>query len=92
MGKNWFGFTKIREHLFYYNRRTISQALARSGFTVVCIKSSPFLVTLKFLSDKIGRYSRLLSGWSGKILSACRLENKKVNFQYIDMMVVARKR
>ncbi len=92
MGKNWFGFTKIREHLFYYNRRTITQALSQSGFNVVRIKSSPFLVTLKFLSDKMGRYSRLLSGWSGKVLKVCRLENKKVNFQYIDMLVVARKR
>ena len=91
LGKKWFGFSKIREHLYYFNKKSIELALHKTGFEVLQIRSSPMLVSWGFLAGKLARYSKSLSRALAVFLKIFKLMDKTLNFKYIDMLVVARK-
>ena len=91
MGRRWFGFTKIREHVYYYDRRSLAQAMGRAGLEVVKAQSSPFLVNLDFLVSKLAQYSRPAAGALARVLAWLRLRNRKINLRTIDLFVAARK-
>ncbi|MHB1389979.1 MAG: class I SAM-dependent methyltransferase [Thermoleophilia bacterium] len=92
MGKRWFGYAKIREHLFFHNRKSITIALNRSGFDVVSIQRSPFYISNQFMVDKLSQYSRPVAGVMQRGLKKMGWADRSFNFNLIDMMVVARKR
>lgn len=92
MQKKWFGYAKIREHLFFHNHKSITIALNRSGFDVVSIRRSPFYISNQFMVDKLSQYSRPLAGVMQWGLKKLGLAERSFNFNLIDMMVVARKR
>ncbi|MHB0866596.1 MAG: class I SAM-dependent methyltransferase [Thermoleophilia bacterium] len=92
MQKKWFGYAKIREHLFFHNRKSITIALDRSGFDVVSIQRSPFYISNRFMVDKLSQYSRPLARIMQRGLKKLGQADRCFNFNLIDMMVVARKR
>lgn len=92
MGRRWFGFAKVREHLFYYDKASLTLALESSGFDVVELRPSPFLLSLRFLVSKIGQYSGPVARLLEKALKVLRLEDKRLRLNIIDLMAVARKR
>ncbi|MHB8858977.1 MAG: class I SAM-dependent methyltransferase [Thermoleophilia bacterium] len=91
MGRRWFGFTKIREHVYYYNRRSLSRAMGRAGLKVVRAQSSPFLVNLDFLVSKLAQYSQPAAGVLSKLLGWLHLRDRKINLRTIDLFMAARK-
>lgn len=91
MGRRWFGFTKIREHVYYYNRRSLSRAMGRAGLKVVNAQSSPFLVNLDFLVSKLAQYSKPAAGALSKLLGWLHLRDRKINLRTVDLFMAARK-
>ena len=61
LGKRLEDFRRIREHLFFFGRRSIRAVLERSGFTVVHIHSIGQTFQIGFLLDRISIYSPALS-------------------------------
>ena len=47
LGKNWLEFKRIREHIYFFSRETISKMLEKSGFEVVKIETTGRYFTLK---------------------------------------------
>lgn len=91
MGKRWYGFTKIPEHIQYFSPATIKKFAVQAGFEVVAIKSWGFVRDFKFIADKSKSYSALLSRLLTNLLKLFNLERKHVYFPFIDMMVVLKK-
>lgn len=92
LGKRWFGFAKVREHLYYYDRISLTLALNSAGFDVIELRPSPFLLSLRFLISKTGQYSGTLSRLLEKALLKLHLEDKRIKLNIIDLLAVARKR
>lgn len=91
MGRRWFGYSKIREHIYYYDRQSLAGAMRRADFSVVESRSSPFLVNLGFLVSKISQYSGSVARLLEKMLNSMGGREKRLNVPGIDLMVVARK-
>lgn len=51
LGKRWPWFMKM--HLYYFNRKTISDMLKNCGFSVISIKTYSHIVSLRYLIRKI---------------------------------------
>jgi 2-polyprenyl-3-methyl-5-hydroxy-6-metoxy-1,4-benzoquinol methylase len=51
LGKNWPWFMKM--HLYYFDSKTIVDMLKKCGFSVMCIKSYPHIVSMRYLVYKI---------------------------------------
>lgn len=92
LGKRWFGFAKVKEHLFYYDKSSLALALDNAGFDVIELRPSPFLLSLRFLVSKTGQYSGTLARLLEKALTALHLQDKRLKLNIIDLMAVARKR
>lgn len=91
MGKRWFGYAKIREHVYFYNRRSLARVMQRAGLEVRSAQSSPFLVNLDFLVSKLSQYNNFFASALAKSLGRLHLRNKKISLRYVDLMVVAQK-
>lgn len=91
LGRRWFGFTKIREHVYYYNRHALAGVMGRAGLKVVKAQSSPFLVNLDFFVSKIAQYSSPAAKALARVLAKLRLQNRKIQLLKVDLLMVARK-
>jgi len=92
MGRRWFGYSKVREHLYYFNAETLRYSLDQAGFDMLEVQSSPYMVNMDFIADKLGQYSRTLARAAGKALRAARLGDRDVNVRFLDIMGIGRKR
>jgi 2-polyprenyl-3-methyl-5-hydroxy-6-metoxy-1,4-benzoquinol methylase len=54
LGGRWYGYTKIPEHLFYFNRRSIRQLLELAGLELIACRPWGFVRSGKFLADRLG--------------------------------------
>ena len=61
LGKRLEDFRRIREHLFFFDRRSIASALKRSGFAVERIQAVGHTFRIGSLLDRIAIYSPFLS-------------------------------
>lgn len=91
MGRRWFGFTKIREHLYFFSPRTLKMIVEKAGFDVLKIQRSGLAYSLEFLVSKLEPYSRFISKTLDRLLKKLKLENRALNFKFIDILIVARK-
>jgi len=79
------------EHIYYYDRASLTGAMGRAGFSVVETRSSPFLVNFGFLVSKISQYSGFVARSLERLLARLGWREKRLNVPRIDLMVVARK-
>jgi 2-polyprenyl-3-methyl-5-hydroxy-6-metoxy-1,4-benzoquinol methylase len=91
MGRKWFGFAKVREHLFFFTREAITAGLERAGFEVVHVQKSPIVISTGFMTRKMSQYSRPLSGVLESAMKKIGCMDATFDFNVIDMLVVARK-
>lgn len=91
LGKYWYGFKRIPEHLYFFSPETISQLLKIVGYEVIEIKQWGFYRNLEYCLDQIARYNKTLHYLFNQFSSIFRLENKSLFFPIIDMMVIAKK-
>ncbi|KKT72277.1 MAG: Methyltransferase type 12 [Microgenomates group bacterium GW2011_GWA2_44_7] len=92
LGKRWYGFKKIPEHVVYFSPSTIRLFAERTGFEVLEIKNWGFVRNWQFMADKLKIYNARLGGLFEKQLKFIGIQNKDVYFPFIDMMVVLKKR
>ncbi|MCX6783820.1 MAG: class I SAM-dependent methyltransferase [candidate division WWE3 bacterium] len=52
LGKYWYGFTKIPQHILYFNRNSLQRILTETGFTNIKINQWGFVRSLGFWFKK----------------------------------------
>jgi SAM-dependent methyltransferase len=91
MGKFWMEYAKPTEHIFFFNRRTLTDALERAGFKAIAVSTAGKHVGLDFLLERLRAYFPIL----GKRNTAGRKETPARRSFYLDpgdkMMILARK-
>lgn len=55
-GRRWFGFRTTGEHLQFFSRQSLKQAMEQAGFRVISQDGVPWSCTLGFLGDRAGIY------------------------------------
>ena len=55
LGKNWFHF-KPREHLYFFNKKTMTSLLQENGFEVVTVKTSVSYMTIEDIFKRFEKY------------------------------------
>lgn len=91
MGRQWFGYKKVGEHLFFHTKESLSQALTGAGFTPVVIRRTSWTCTVGFLVGKISYYSPTISKLLVASVRFLKLANVPVPFPWINAFVVGRK-
>ncbi len=92
LGKYWYGFKRIPEHLYFFSPKTVSNYLKDSGYTVVDIKNWGFYRNIGYMIDQTMRYHRLFYNVTNRLAKILNIKNKTIFFPIIDMLVVARKK
>jgi len=88
LGSRWYGYTKVPEHLWYFNRQTLGALGERAGFQLVDARPWGFVRTLGFCTDKLGVYHPALGSVSRKITDLTRLTDRRLFFTILDMLLV----
>jgi len=91
MGKHWYGFQKIPQHLHYFSTESMRLALARNGFKLINIKQWGFRREMQFLTNKLKESSSPLHRSAGTIFELMPFKKASFFLPMVDMMVVAQK-
>ena len=91
LGRNWLGWRKIPEHLFFFDKRSLVRLLDQAGLEVVDARYVTLTVTWPYALERLGAslgLGRTAFGWLARIL---RRRSVRINCFY-DLMIVARVR
>jgi 2-polyprenyl-3-methyl-5-hydroxy-6-metoxy-1,4-benzoquinol methylase len=91
LGKYWYGFKRIPEHLYYFSPKSIRLMLKEVGYEVVEVKPWGFHRNLEYCLSQVERYSLTLYTLLSPLKKIIPLRKISLYFPFIDMMVVARK-
>ena len=91
-GKRLEDFRRVREHLYFFTRHTMTGALERAGFEVLAVKSYGITLTLETLSRRLGNASPLLGRFLGTSARALGLSQSRVHFDPRTKMAVFARR
>jgi 2-polyprenyl-3-methyl-5-hydroxy-6-metoxy-1,4-benzoquinol methylase len=87
LGQRWPGWTKIPEHLFFFDRATLRRLLETAGFRVEAMRYVSLTVSRRYLLDRIEAVTG--SGVRHRLPGAWLDRPVRVNPLY-DLMVLAR--
>lgn len=91
-GKRWFEY-KPREHLYYFDTKTIAKMLESVGFDRIVVQRDPNWYPVSFFLDRLRRYYPMLRpviGLLDRVLPA-RLKAMSIPVHYGSMKVMARR-
>lgn len=91
LGKNWYGFKKIPEHILYLSPKSMRFLAKKTGFEVVDIKIWGFVRDLDFVSEKIYDYNKFVGILMAKAVKFLKLGKVNIYLPITDMMVILRK-
>lgn len=63
LGKRLEDFRRTREHLVFFGRNTLTEALTEHGFDTLSLRSIGHTFELSFLLERLTLYNRRLFGW-----------------------------
>lgn len=92
LGRYWYGFKKIPEHIFYFSPNSLKYLASITQFEVLEVKTWGFERSLEFFSEKLSNYNIFVSKISLVLLRILRITDKSIFFPLVDMMVVLRKK
>lgn len=91
LGRNWLGWRKIPEHLFFFDKRALVRLLHETGLEVTDARYVTLTVTWPYALERLG--ASLGLGRRAFDVAARALRNRSVRINcYYDLMVVARVR
>jgi 2-polyprenyl-3-methyl-5-hydroxy-6-metoxy-1,4-benzoquinol methylase len=91
--ERWMGFKLAEEHLYYFNRQTLSLALDRAGFEVLHLQAIGKDVSLDFFTRRLGLYAPRVASALARGIEMTGLGRASVYVNPRDIvMALARKR
>jgi 2-polyprenyl-3-methyl-5-hydroxy-6-metoxy-1,4-benzoquinol methylase len=91
LGRNWLGWRKVPEHLFFFDRRSLERLLDETGFEVVDSRYVTLTVTWPYALERLG--ASLGMGRAAFEPLARLLQRRSVRINcFYDLMIVARVR
>lgn len=90
LGKYWYGYKKIPEHIVFFNKKSIKYLLESNGFKVMEIISWGFVRDFDFIVEKLLHYSQVFIVLKF-ILKFLKLGKIEIFFPIIDFLIIARK-
>lgn len=90
IGARWRQF--IPDHIYFFDRRTISMLCERTGFEIVDCCNVGKAMSLRLFISRLGRYSRLLSRLLTSIVDQFGLGDRTIRLSFGDVMRVYAKR
>jgi len=91
-GPRWMGYKLAEEHLYYFNRKTITLALDHAGFDVLEVKPIGKDVSLDFFAKRLRLYAPPIAAALGWAVNKARLGRASVYANPRDILgVVARR-
>jgi len=91
LGKNWYGYKKIPEHLLYFNEKSIEYIFKRNNLDIVVIRNWGFIRTLGFVAEKLTFISSFFKPLP-PLIKKLGVEKKYLFFPLTDFIVVAQKK
>ncbi|HET9253307.1 MAG TPA: class I SAM-dependent methyltransferase, partial [Candidatus Eisenbacteria bacterium] len=88
LGRRWPGWSKIPEHLFFFDRSTTRRILVEAGFHILSMRYVSLVVSWRYLLDRVGRVTGM--PFHRHLPEAWLERSVKVNPLY-DLMVLARR-
>jgi len=92
VGKRLEDFRRTREHLYFFNRATIREALARAGFEVLRIDSHGLTIRMDFLARRVALAYPRAGGVLERLVRRLRLSKRKLHFDPRTKMIVYARR
>ena len=92
MGRRLEDFRRVSEHLYFFNRRTISEALGRAGFDVVAIDWYGVSLSCEMLSKRVSLAHPRIGQMLERMIARVRLSSVNVHFNPRTKMVVYARR
>ncbi len=92
LGKYWYGYKRIPEHLYFFSPTTIKNYLKKSGYELIDVKNWGFYRNIGYCVDQIARYNQHIYKAADYLTRFLNLRNRSFFLPIIDMFVVARKR
>lgn len=91
MGKYWYGYKKIPEHVGFFNSFSMTKLLEDSNFKVINIKPWGFYRDLNFIMEKLQDYSPFFI-WMNKLISFTGIQKLSFFIPLTDSIIVAQKK
>lgn len=91
LGKFWYGYKKIPEHLVFFSPESITNVLEKHHFKVLVIKTWGFERDLEFIITKLNLYIPILTKIVLPVFKFLNLERKSIYLPLTDMFVAAQK-
>jgi SAM-dependent methyltransferase len=88
LGRHWYGYTKVPEHLWFFSRTTLQHLGEQVGFELVEARSWGFVRSFGFCIEKLGLYHPLLGKISRRVTDTFGLTDRQVFFSILDMLMV----
>lgn len=85
LGRRWYGYSKIPEHINYFSKKSLRTLLERNGFEVHEIKTWGFVRSLDFYLSKV------FWGFSLSKIGLGKIGNVNFFLPMVDVFVVAKK-
>jgi len=92
VGKRLEDFRRTREHLYFFNRTTIREALGRAGFEVLRIDSHGLTIRLDFLAQRVRLAYPRAGAALERVVRGLRLSNRKLHFDPRTKMIAYARR
>jgi 2-polyprenyl-3-methyl-5-hydroxy-6-metoxy-1,4-benzoquinol methylase len=91
LGKNWLGWRKVPEHLFFFGRRVLTRMLNETGFDVIDARYVTLTVTWPYALERLGASLGLGRAAFSPLARALNDRSVRVNCYY-DLMLTAQLR
>jgi len=92
-GKRWVGYKLSEEHIYYFSKQTLSDALESAGFEVVDVYHVGKYVTMSLFLNRLSIYTPLLATLGQSVERLFGLAERSVYVNPFDIVAItARKR
>jgi 2-polyprenyl-3-methyl-5-hydroxy-6-metoxy-1,4-benzoquinol methylase len=91
LGKHWYGFKKLPEHLSFFSPKSISKLLIGNGYKIILIESWGFQRNLDYCCQQVARYNSFISQKLKRLIDLLGIGRLSLYFPFINMMIVGQR-
>lgn len=78
LGKYWEEIRRVREHIYFFSRKTLTKMLEKNGFKVLKIESAGRYFTIKTALERSKLYNQKISSFIEKVCKNLKIQDKMI--------------